>query len=710
MTEKLYRKKDKIMNSKYILYCIVTALIIVGIYQIVAVGRVNYPEYNLKEGQVSEVEIIAPFDFPVLKSPQELAEEKEQVLSQVVKPYEISEEPLFEAISNLDNIYAVLCSIEPTDDLEKIASDLKRAGYSFSPEALEFTLRSSLRDRIYESLRRELGTLYNQGIYESLEEDSILIWQNDNAEKRALSDFLPREKAKEILIDKFPEAKTFVSEFTEQYLKPNLLVNEEKLNELNQSSLQTVQPSEGMVLKNEVIVRKNSRVTEEEVRKLESLQEAYKRQKIRKSPLQEMFLSLGLLMFIFVVIFLANHYYGVQSKEEKIPVADFLPVNLGFIVLVILTVLSNFVLSGSNLIIPFAMIAIAGAILVNFEFGLLYSVCNILVISPFLNWETFTPVIMLLSTIMCLLILRRQKVWHEYLMIWLYLLISLLVVIICLGIYKRDSIITIMRSIGYAFISASLSITGILLIVPYYEKKWNRATKQTLLELLDFNHPLLKRLATEAVGTYHHSLVVGNLAEHAAEAIGANPLLARVGSYYHDIGKIINPEIFTENNEDSGEIHSQIEPNESAQLIRNHVTEGITLAKKYKIPQPVIDIIMQHHGDMIIRYFYEKANKEGKELDANAYRYPGPRPQTKEAALVMLADIVESTTKAKEIESETDIAKIIDDTITYLLKEKQFDEAPISMKDLKIVKQSFIPVLESIYRKRLDYPEAQKDE
>ena len=710
MTEKLYCKKVKIMNSKYILYCIVTALIIVGIYQIVAVGRVNYPEYNLKEGQVSEVEIIAPFDFPVLKSPQELAAEKEQVLSQVDKPYEISEEPLFEAISNLDNIYAVLCSIEPTDDWEKIASDLKRAGYSFSPEALEFTLRSSLRDRIYESLRRELGTLYNQGIYESLEEDSILIWQNDNAEKRALSDFLPREKAKEILIDKFPEAKTFVSEFTEQYLKPNLLVNEEKLNELNQSSLQTVQPSEGMVLKNEVIVRKNSRVTEEEVRKLESLQEAYKRQKIRKSPLQEMFLSLGLLMFIFVVIFLANHYYGVQSKEEKIPVADFLPINLGFIVLVILTVLSNFVLSGSNLIIPFAMIAIAGAILVNFEFGLLYSVCNILVISPFLNWETFTPVIMLLSTIICLLILRRQKVWHEYLMIWLYLLISLLVVIICLGIYKRDSIITIMRSIGYAFISASLSITGILLIVPYYEKKWNRATKQTLLELLDFNHPLLKRLATEAVGTYHHSLVVGNLAEHAAEAIGANPLLARVGSYYHDIGKIINPEIFTENNEDSSEIHSQIEPNESAQLIRNHVTEGITLAKKYKIPQPVIDIIMQHHGDMIIRYFYEKANKEGKELDTNAYRYPGPRPQTKEAALVMLADIVESTTKAKEIESETDIAKIIDDTITYLLKEKQFDEAPISMKDLKIVKQSFIPVLESIYRKRLDYPEAQKDE
>ncbi|OQC05464.1 MAG: hypothetical protein BWX76_00732 [Candidatus Cloacimonetes bacterium ADurb.Bin089] len=482
-------------------------------------------------------------------------------------------------------------------------------------------------------------------------------------------------------------------------------VNEEKLNEINNNSLQTVQPSEGMVLKNEVIVRKNSRVTADDVRKLESLQEAYRRQKIRKSPLEEMFLTLGLLLFIFVVIFLANHYYGVQSKEAKIPVADFLPVNLGFLLLVIFTVLSNFVLSLNNLIIPFAMIAIAGAILVNFEFGLLYSVCNILVISPFLSWETFTPVLMLLSTVMCLLILKRQNAWHEYLMIWLYLLISLAVVTLCLGIYKRDTLMTILRYLSYDFISASLSVTGILLIVPFYEKKWNRATKQTLLELLDFNHPLLKRLATEAVGTYHHSLVVGNLAEHAAEAIGANPLLARVGSYYHDIGKVINPEIFTENNEDSGDIHSQMEPEESAQLIRNHVTEGIALAKKYKIPQPVIDIIMEHHGDSIIRYFYEKAHKEGKELDKDVYRYPGPRPQTKEAAIVMLADIVESTTKAKEIENEEDIAKIIDATIHYLLQEKQFDDAPLSMQDLKKVKQSFIPVLDSIYRKRLDYPE-----
>ena len=698
------------MNSKYILLCIVTAIVIVGIYQMVAVGRLNYPEYNLKEGQVSDVEIIAPFDFPILKSPRELDDEKEQVLSQVNKPYEISDDPMFEAIRTLDNIYAVLCSLQPTLDPNSIATELKRNGYNFSAEGLSFTIHPMLRDKIYESLRNKLRTVYKQGIYETLKEDSILIYQNGKLEQTNIKNFLSLKQVKEDLVASFPEAKTFILEFSEQFLKPNLQVNADKLNELNQDSLGTIHQSEGMVLRNEIIIRKNSRITQEEVRKLESLQEAYRRQKIRKSPLQEMFLTLGLLMFVFLNIFLANHYFGVQSKEEKIPVADFLPVNLGFIFLVLLTVLSNYALSASNIIIPFAMIVISGAILVNFEFGLLYSICNILVISPFLNWETFTPVIMLLSTVICLLILRRQNAWHEYLMIWLYLLLSQVVVIISIGIYKRDSLLTILRCTGYSFISSSLSVSGILLIVPYYEKKWNRATKQTLLELLDFNHPLLKRLATEAVGTYHHSLVVGSLAEHSAEVIGANPLLARVGSYYHDIGKITNPDIFTENNEDSAEIHSQMEPEESAQLIRNHVTDGIALAKKYKIPQPVIDIIMQHHGNSVIRYFYEKASKEKKELAKDTYRYPGPRPQTKEAALVMLADIVESTTKAKDIENEAEVAKIIDDTIQYLLKEGQFDEAPISMKDLQAVKQCFIPVVTSIYRKRLDYPESPKDE
>jgi membrane-associated HD superfamily phosphohydrolase len=173
---------------------------------------------------------------------------------------------------------------------------------------------------------------------------------------------------------------------------------------------------------------------------------------------------------------------------------------------------------------------------------------------------------------------------------------------------------------------------------------------------------------------------------------------------------VINTEIFTENNEDSPQIHNNLNPKESAELIRNHVKEGILLAKKYKIPQPVIDIIRQHHGNSVIRYFYEKASQASEQLNKADYQYPGPLPKSKEAVLVMLADIVESTTKAKNIESEDDIAQIIDNAIARLIKEKQLDEAPITLKDLNLVKESFLPVLESIYRKRLDYPEPKKDE
>ncbi|HOH46238.1 MAG TPA: HDIG domain-containing protein [Candidatus Cloacimonadota bacterium] len=304
----------------------------------------------------------------------------------------------------------------------------------------------------------------------------------------------------------------------------------------------------------------------------------------------------------------------------------------------------------------------------------------------------------------------RYHSFHNYLNIWFYMILSGVAVNLSLGIYKNDPFLTIMTTTGYSLISSSISVIGLVMIVPYYEKRWHRATRQTLLELLDFEHPLLKKLATEAIGTYHHSLIIGNLTERAAEAIGANPLLARVGSYYHDIGKVVNTDIFTENNEDSSEIHNEFEPEESARLIKGHVLEGIELAKRYKIPQPVIDIIMQHHGTGSIRYFLEQAKRENKLSNTEPFTYPGPKPQSKEAALVMMADIIESTTKAKNITKEEDINVIVEQTIQRLIKENQFDEAPITLKEIFLAKQAMIPVLVSIYRKRLDYPDSKPDE
>ncbi|MCB5288009.1 MAG: HDIG domain-containing protein [Candidatus Cloacimonetes bacterium] len=692
------------MNSKYLLIIILTALVLVGLYHVFAVGRFNYPEYRLKTGQVAETEIIAPFDFPILKSPQQLSEEQEESIQAMPTPYQLSDDALFEAFSSLDEVWEVIYRYP--DLLEdQLSTELGKAGFKIPGEALKFAGNPKQRDLIYEKLRGQIDALYSRGIYEDLKADSLSLWIQEKESRKPISDFLSVDTARDTLAAIIPEAAGLILSLSDELIKANILPNSELREELSQRRLRGIPETEGLVLQNEVIIRKNARVSQSDIDKLESLQAAFLSRNVGKSVFQQTLLVLGMLIYFFMILLLASHYFGVNSLEEKKHTTDFLPVSLGFVLVAVFAILTNHVFSLNNLLIPFALTAIAAAILVSVDYGILYSVCSVLIISPFINWETYTPVILLLSTISTLVLIKRQKAQHEYLTIWFYLVITTTSANLALSLYKSDPINILFRNIGFSVISGAISIMGLIMVVPYYEKKWNRATKQTLLELLDFNHPLLKKLATSAVGTYHHSLIVGNLAERAAEAIGANPLLARVGSYYHDIGKIINTEIFTENNEDSSDIHNGITPDKSAKLIKNHVLEGVTMAKKYKIPQPVIDIITQHHGTSTIRYFHDQAEKMHLPSEGDTYKYPGPRPQSKEAALVMIADIVESTTKAKTIGSEKDLEKIIDDTIARLIKEGQFSEAPITMKDLAVVKESMMPVLGSIYRKRLDYPD-----
>lgn len=692
------------MNSKYILIITLTAFVIVGLYHIFAVGRYNYPEFRLREGQVADTEVIAPFDFSVLKSPEQLSLEQEQSVQSLPTPYRIYDEPLFDALSAIDQIWAIFYS-NPDMNSGALASEFDKAGFKITPEALVFAAEQGKRDEVYESLRAAITDVYTKGIYADISGEEISFWNLNSESRRPLSDFYSIDEALASLRESVPPATLLIDSMKAKLIKANILKDEETLAELSQRKLSQIPDTEGVVLQNEIIIRKNARISKGDIEKLESLQAAYRNRNVQKSAVQQMLLAFGLLIYVFVILILANHYYRLFNHDLREHIADYLPINLGFILSVLFAVLSNHVLGLNGLLIPFALTVISAAILIGAEFGILYAVTSALIITPFIHWETYTPVIFILSTIITIILIKRQKAQHEFLSIWFYLLISGSVVSLALSIYKSDPINIVFRNIGFGMISSSISIMGILMLVPYYEKKWNRATKQTLLELLDFNHPLLKKLATSAVGTYHHSLIVGNLAERAAEAIGANPLLARVGSYYHDIGKIINTEIFTENNADSAEIHDEMSPDKSASLIKNHVLEGIALAKKYKIPRPVIDVIMQHHGNSVIRYFYDRAEKMHLSTEAKDYQYPGPRPQSKEAVLVMIADIVESTTKAKTITSEKDIEKIIDDTISRLIREGQFDEAPITMKDLSNIKQSMLPVLGSIYRKRLDYPE-----
>jgi putative nucleotidyltransferase with HDIG domain len=247
-------------------------------------------------------------------------------------------------------------------------------------------------------------------------------------------------------------------------------------------------------------------------------------------------------------------------------------------------------------------------------------------------------------------------------------------------------------------------------LLPLIESVFGITTDFTLLELSNLNHPLLKRLSMEASGTYHHSIIVGNMAEAAAQAIGANSLLARVGSYYHDIGKIEKSEYFVENQIRGENPHEKLTPRMSSLILMKHVKTGLDLAEKYRIPQAIIDIIIQHQGTTVMSYFYQKAisQSENVEISKEDYRYAGPKPQSKEAAIVMLADAVEASSRTLREPTHSRLKGVIEDRVDERFQEGELDESPLTLRDLQRIKESFLMILGGMFHTRVEYPEKEE--
>ncbi|MFA4888986.1 MAG: HDIG domain-containing metalloprotein [Candidatus Omnitrophota bacterium] len=254
-------------------------------------------------------------------------------------------------------------------------------------------------------------------------------------------------------------------------------------------------------------------------------------------------------------------------------------------------------------------------------------------------------------------------------------------------------------------LACSVIVLGAL---PIFEYLFNNITNISLLELADFHHPLLQRMIMEAPGTYHHSLVVGNLSESACRAVGANALLARIGAYYHDIGKLSKPGYFSENQEVSESKHDNLTPTISKMIIMNHVKEGVELAKKYKLGAALQDFIQEHHGKSLVYYFYRRALEaleEDHEVKEEGFRYPGPKPNTKETAVVLLADSVEAATRALKDPSPAKVEELVHKVINNKFIDGQLDECDLTLKDLEKISAVFIRILSGIYHSRISYPE-----
>ena len=284
-----------------------------------------------------------------------------------------------------------------------------------------------------------------------------------------------------------------------------------------------------------------------------------------------------------------------------------------------------------------------------------------------------------------------------------------------IGIAQQTPYETLVWQMAAGLLTGLLTGVAVVGLLPVLEALFKRTTDITLLELTDFNHPLLRRMQLEAPGTYHHSLVVAQLSENACNAIGANPLLARACALFHDIGKAVNPAFFTENQRNSGNPHNEKDPAVSAAIIRQHVADGVELAARHHLPRAVVDVIRQHHGTTLVRFFYDRAlalsqspfpGVEPPPVPDGPYRYDGPKPQFKESAVVSLADGVEAITRSVRTITAEKLSAIIDRQVAERVSDGQLDEAPITFEDLAKIKNSFTFTLLNMLHARVAYQAA----
>ena len=361
------------------------------------------------------------------------------------------------------------------------------------------------------------------------------------------------------------------------------------------------------------------------------------------------------------------------------------------------------------LIIPFA--AFLFSILFNFRmafFGstflaILFSITLMVDHTQFLVINLITALIIIISASS----MRKRK---EVFQVCAKCFLGIVPIILAFHLLsKKFWTLSLMQDIGVSVLFMLIISVLVMGILPLLEMLFHVMTDITLMEYMDPSNELLKRLALEMPGTYQHSLVLGNIAEAVGSEIGANALLCRVVTLYHDIGKLSNAHFFTENQPPGVNIHQLLTPAESAGVIISHVKDGVALAKKYRLPQPFIDIIQEHHGTMLVYYFYhqelEAQNGDPSKVDESLFRYPGPKPHSKESAIIMLSDSVEAASRSIERPNEEEIVKLVEKVVKERIDDGQMEECDLTFEELMIIKKTLVKILMVSHHIRVKYPE-----
>lgn len=484
-------------------------------------------------------------------------------------------------------------------------------------------------------------------------------------------------------------------------VEPNFFYDKEKTDELIKETLKQVPPV--MIKKNQIVVSEGEPVTAHQLELLGTLG-------LLSDSASALYIYIALGVLVIIVMYLQ---YGYIHKYYPAINKEFSKIVMISILNVFPVILARLFGMMSNYIIPLACMPMLITLLLNYKISLVFSMLNVILIGGAVGFNPNIIILAILNVVLGGTLLRKMQQRNDILYSSITVAVLSSILTFSVGTLTTNNFMEILADSTFAAAGAILS--GILTIgvLPFFESTFDIVTNAKLLELSNPNNPLLKKLLMEAPGTYHHSILVANLAELAAEQVGGNPLLARIGAYYHDVGKTKRPYFFRENQFGKKNPHDRLKPEVSSKIIISHVKEGSELAKEYNLPKTIHDFIVTHHGETLVKYFYltVKNNSENPdEVKEEDFKYPGPKPMSKEQGIVMLADSTEAAVRSINEPTEEKIEKMVNNIIDDKLASGQLDNCDLTLRDISKIKKCFLKALNGIHHERIEYPDDNKKE
>lgn len=670
-------------------------------------------------------DLIAPFSFPIKKDPKVYQDEVNAAVSSVFPVFVRNPKAVIRSLDSLNSYDVYLQKISPRTNSNDTSENLNP---TFLTDGSFNTIKNIivrahtlggehqvLEKKFFGTVESAINNLYRKDIIlipdNITRKDSIAVRTGNYDRIDAVKGYLTIQQAQDelnSLIEKSNFSRDFsaaAEEYASHFIFPVLTYNQSFTQEEIAQARSNVSRYSGIVNENERIVGKHERITKETKLKIDSYKAAKGEELGNGSDILQM---LGKGLHIAFLLSLLTIYLFLFRKKIFYDNRKIFLFAINFIFLSFIAFLINQI--SVNAPIQFFIFIPVSAMLLTIIFDSrvgFYSTVILCLVTGAIRGNDYSFMAMnLFAAALSVYTVRDIKNRSQIFRSFLYILLGYVVSITAFGMERFAPAESIFIEFAFAATNALVSPVLTYGMLIFFEKIFKITTDLTLLELSNFDRPVLKDLARKAPGTFNHSMTMGTLAEAAAESVGANPLLARVGAYYHDIGKTIYPQNFVENQLDSQNVHENLSPEESVSIIEKHVVEGINLAKDCNLPQEIIDFIPMHHGTMVMSYFYEKAKKLYGEEKVNVedYKYPGPKPNSKETAIIMLADGCESAVRSIDEPDPTKVENLISKIIKTRVDDGQLDDSPITFSDISKIKEAFIGILLGQHHRRIRYP------